>query len=133
MSKHTEKAEALRFEGYNCCQAVFAAFSDEIGIDEKTALKLTLPFGGGIVSARETCGAFIGMLMVLGMKYGFSKVDPDARAEHYKMLDMAKMKFVMRAKSDNCGKLLEIDSSREGCNKLVNIAVEIIEKIGESK
>ena len=35
-------------EGYNCAQAVIMAFSDLIGMDQKTCAKLSSSFGGGI-------------------------------------------------------------------------------------
>ena len=37
MSTHEEKAKQLFLEGYNCAQAVFCAFSDELGVDQETA------------------------------------------------------------------------------------------------
>ena len=40
MENRVDKAERLFKEGYNCGQAVFVAFSDLYGIDEKTALRM---------------------------------------------------------------------------------------------
>lgn len=34
--------------GYNCCQAVVGAFSDDIEIDFKTAMLISSSFGGGM-------------------------------------------------------------------------------------
>lgn len=56
--------------GYNCTQAVLLAFSDITGLDEKTALTISQPFGGGMGRLREVCGTFSGILMVLGSVYG---------------------------------------------------------------
>lgn len=56
--------------GYNCTQAVLLAFSDITGLDEKTALMISQPFGGGMGRLREVCGTFSGILMVLGSVYG---------------------------------------------------------------
>ena len=53
-------AEANFKEGYNCSQAVFAAFSKEVGLPRQTALQLASGFGGGIGRMREVCGAFSG-------------------------------------------------------------------------
>ena len=50
---HSEKAVALFKSGYNCAQAVFVAFSDVTGLDEKTALMLSSSFGGGMGRMRE--------------------------------------------------------------------------------
>ena len=64
-----ESAMHLHNNGFNCCQSVFAAFSDEINLDEKTALRIATGFGGGI-RVGSVCGALTGALMVLGMHNG---------------------------------------------------------------
>ena len=46
-------AEANFKEGYNCSQAVFAAFSEEVGLPRQTALQLASGFGGGIGRMRD--------------------------------------------------------------------------------
>ena len=67
---HADRAEELFRQGYNCAQAVFAAFCDVTGMDESTALKLSSPFGGGMGRMREVCGTISGMYMALGLLYG---------------------------------------------------------------
>ena len=58
--KRKEQAMAYFKEGYNCAQAVFLAFRDLTGFEEKTALRLAAPFGGGLGRQREVCGAVSG-------------------------------------------------------------------------
>lgn len=70
MTVHEQKARELFLGGYNCAQAVFAAFSDLTGLDERTALAVSSSFGGGMGRMRETCGAVSGMLMALGALRG---------------------------------------------------------------
>jgi uncharacterized protein YycO len=41
---HQERAVTLFKEGYNCSQSVFAAFSEDLGMDFETALKLSSSF-----------------------------------------------------------------------------------------
>ena len=76
---HVERAVELFVEGYNCAQAVAAAFGDLTGLDEKTAAKMASCFGGGMGRMREVCGAVSGMLMVAGILYGYD--DPKATTE----------------------------------------------------
>ena len=76
---HVERAVELFVEGYNCAQAVAAAFGDLTGLDEKTAAKMASCFGGGMGRMREVCGAVSGMLLVAGMLYGYD--DPKATRE----------------------------------------------------
>ena len=52
-----EKAKEYFLQGYACSQAVALAFSDLLGMDEETIVKITLPFGGGLGRLRLTCGA----------------------------------------------------------------------------
>ena len=81
---HAEKARELFLSGCSCSQAVFAAFADDFGMDEKTALRLASSFGGGMGGMRETCGAVSGMLMAAGMKWGYSEVgDLAIKTAHY--------------------------------------------------
>lgn len=64
--------------GYDCSQIVLRHFSTELGMDEKTALKISSAFGGGMWRG-ETCGAVTGALMVIGLKYGHSTPGDEAK------------------------------------------------------
>ena len=70
---HSITAGELFLGGCNCAQAVFLAFTDVTGMDRKVAAKLSSPFGGGMGRMREVCGAVSGMLMVLGVLYGYDE------------------------------------------------------------
>ncbi len=76
MSVKGDRAYELFKEGYNCAQAVFGAFCEELGVDFDIAVKLASGFGGGIGRMREVCGAFSGAVMAAGMIYGYN--DPKA-------------------------------------------------------
>lgn len=64
-----ERARENFLRGMNCAQSVFLAFSDLFGMDERTALKISAPFGGGMGRMREVCGALSGCLMAAGMLF----------------------------------------------------------------
>jgi len=107
MSAHSDLAKELFQKGYNCSQAVFAAFCDETGLDIETALKISSAFGGGIGRLREVCGAVTGMLMVVGMKYGYT--DPSNRSsitEHYEIVQDLAKQFEKENGSIICRELL---------------------------
>ena len=76
---HSDYAVDLFVQGYNCAQAVAAAFGDLTGLDEKTAARMASCFGGGMGRMRDVCGAVSGMLMVAGLLYGYD--DPKATKE----------------------------------------------------
>jgi len=68
-----KEAEAIFLEGFNCAQAMAAAFGPELGIERETALKLGAPFGGGIADTGGICGAVTGALLAIGLRYGSAK------------------------------------------------------------
>ena len=68
---HSEKAAELFLSSCNCAQAVVVAFSYATGLDEGMAARLSSSFGGGMGRMREFCGAVSGMLLVLGLLYGY--------------------------------------------------------------
>ena len=69
-----EKAEELFMSGCNCAQSVFAAFAEELGIDEELAKRVSCGLGGGVGRMREVCGAVTAAAMVLGARKGGDKV-----------------------------------------------------------
>lgn len=104
----TEIAKELFLSGYNCSQAVFAAFGDLTGIDKETSLKIASPFGGGIGRMREVCGAFSGMLMAFGALYGNPNAnDNEAKQKNYKTVQDFAEEFKSRCGSIICREILK--------------------------
>ena len=81
MSKQGDAAYAWFLKGYNCSQSVVAAFAPQLGLTEEMALRLSAGFGAGIGRMREVCGAFSGMVLVLGAIYG--NTDPAGKSALY--------------------------------------------------
>ena len=108
MTTHEEKALEYFRQGYNCAQAVMLAFCDVMDMDEKTALKISSSFGGGIGRMREVCGAVSGMFMVAGMLYGYVDADDrDGKNNHYKRIQELAGKFKELNGSYICRELLK--------------------------
>lgn len=63
-------------EGFTCSQAVFCAFSDDMGIDRLTALRIMDGFGMGIGGMQEVCGALAAASAIIG--YYSSDGTPDS-------------------------------------------------------
>lgn len=83
------RAKENFLNGYNCCQAVFLACTDELGLDTETRAKIASSFGGGMGGMRQVCGAVSGMLMALGLHQGYK--DPkDRRAKRRSMRSFAR-------------------------------------------
>ncbi|MEE1042543.1 MAG: C-GCAxxG-C-C family protein [Clostridia bacterium] len=108
MTFHEEKALELFRRGYNCSQAVMLAFCDVMDMDEKTALKISSSFGGGIGRMREVCGAVSGMFMVAGMLYGYTDADDSqGKNNHYKRIQQLASQFKELNGSYICRELLK--------------------------
>jgi C_GCAxxG_C_C family probable redox protein len=77
MKNHATRAVELFFEGYNCAQSVLGAFAEDgevgLGIDFKTAVRLTSGLGGGLSRQRELCGAVNGMCIAAGLLFGYDE------------------------------------------------------------
>ncbi|WP_242975830.1 C-GCAxxG-C-C family protein [Desulfosporosinus sp. FKB] len=56
--------------GFNCAQAVFSTYSNDLGLTMEMAKKIACGFGAGMGYIGETCGAVTGALMLIGLKYG---------------------------------------------------------------
>ena len=72
-----ERAVALFKSGYNCSQAVVAAFADLYGFTDEQAFKMAASFGGGIGRMRQTCGAACGLFLVAGLETGQTYIQPE--------------------------------------------------------
>ena len=106
---HSIKAEEFFIGGCNCAQAVVLAFSDLTGLDKTTSMKLASSFGGGIGRLREVCGAVSGMMMVLGLLYGYEENgEKDInKKEHYKAVQQLAADFSSRNGSIVCRDILK--------------------------
>ena len=130
MEDKIQKAVELFKSGYNCSQAVVAAFADMYGFTEEQALKMSASFGGGIGRMRETCGAACGIFMLAGLEKGtIIPEDRDGKAANYALVQELAAEFKHRMGSINCGELLEERTSqyyaKRPCVKTVEEAARI--------
>ena len=148
-NKYSKKAEELFLRGYNCSQAVFCAFADDLGIDLETALKLSSSFGGGMGRLREVCGTLSAIFMIAGLKYGYTSPDDyDAKTKHYELIQKLAAEFKNRHGSIICRELLGLKAGADSpipekrtekyyttrpCPKLAASAAEIISNYINSK
>ena len=108
MKDYAKTAHENFKKGYNCAQAVFIAFADEMGLDQVTAAKLSSSFGGGMGKMREVCGAVSGALMVLGMMKGnYDPADDKAKAAHYAKVQEFAAQFKAEHETIICRELLK--------------------------
>jgi C_GCAxxG_C_C family probable redox protein len=141
-----ERAVSLFSEGFNCAQAVLAAFGPDLGLERELALKLAGAFGGGMARMGEACGAVTGGLMALGLKFGPTRAGDEAAKEWaYGLACRFFKEFEAWNGSILCRELLGCDlSAPEGrkrakeaglhssrCPGFVRAAAEILERLLE--
>ena len=105
---HREKAAELFVTGSNCAQAVAVAFCDVTGLEPELAAKMASSFGGGMGRMREVCGAVSGMLMVLGLLYGYDDPGKEdvAKKAHYALVQKLAGQFREQNGSIICREIL---------------------------
>lgn len=97
-------------------------------------MKLATPFGGGIAAREDTCGALIGGMMVIGMKYGRENLDGNKQFTYNvarKFYDWFKGEFG----TTNCFQLNHGDyntpTHKERCCAFIRKSLEFIDKLFE--
>lgn len=124
---------------------MFTAFASEFGLPDETALKIAAPFGGGMGRMGEVCGAVTGAFMVIGLKYGGTTTDSEAKKRAYDPVREFSGQFKARHGSIRCRELLGLDiGTAEGlqqareqdlitsiCLKLARDSVEILSSLLE--
>jgi len=144
MSERIEHAASVFANGFNCSQAVFAAFAEDYDIDTEAALKVASGFGGGMRSG-EVCGAATGALMAIGAARGhYIEGDMGAKADAGARTKAFMTEFRARTGDVLCRELLGVDPStpegavqfaadpkyKEKCFGFIRAAVEILEEFG---
>lgn len=141
---HKERAEQLLHQQYHCSQAVFGAFADDLGLDLKTAFKVSTCFGGGMRQG-GVCGCITASLLVLGMALGFyDSQDRELEVYGNQKTDEFIKRFTEKMEGvTNCRDILGQDIStpqgmavirKEGlilkkCPRAINFSIEILEDI----
>lgn len=97
-------------KGYDCSQVVLAYFAEKLGLSEEVANKVSACFGGGMMQA-DTCGAYTGALMAIGLKYGHYDEETLLAQKDVMMVKSAefKAKFYETFETCNCKELLGYD------------------------
>jgi C_GCAxxG_C_C family probable redox protein len=105
-----DDAAAYFNEGFSCSQAVVSSFSEDLGLDQETARKISCGFGAGMARSGNICGAVTGAIMVIGLKYGKGTIGDDAAKEKtYALVQEFIAKFRAKNGSINCTELVGYD------------------------
>lgn len=127
-----EMAETYHKKRFNCAQSVVMAFADLYGIDEKIMARISCAFGGGIGSQRLTCGAVLGMCMLIGLEEGNEDSnDTEKKKSCYEQTQILCSKFSKEYGSMECKDIIGVVP----CNEKVKLAAKIFNEylIGKGK
>ncbi len=113
-------AVQYKHSGFNCAQAVVAAFADELGLDMETARALGAGFGVGMGTMGGTCGALCAAQMVLGLSNKGKPVMGKARSLYDQFLNRCGATICVDIKGVVTGKMLC------SCDACVANAVDIL-------
>ncbi len=98
LEARVQRAVDFFMQGYNCSQAVVAAFADMYGFDEVMAKRLAAGFGGGVGRLRMMCGAVSGFVMLVGLDCGQEDGDDrDGKSACYKVVQ----ELIAKSKEQN--------------------------------
>ena len=146
MNSKSEKAVDMFNNCFNCAQAVLGSHSIEYGLDTTVAKKIAGSFIGGIANNGEVCGAVVGALMLIGLKYGqYIEGDTDSKEKNIEMVNKYIQNFKKEYGSIICKDLLkynisieeEAKKARESgvfktlCPAFVKRSVELVEEVLE--
>ena len=120
----SDLAVQFKHSGYNCAQAVVAAFAEDLGINLETARALGAGFGAGMGTMGATCGALCGAQIVLGLHKKGQRVMGTARSLYSAFLDRCGATVCMDLKGVATGRVIC------SCDDCVANAVQILEERG---
>ena len=102
--------------GFNCAQAVFSTYAEDLGVQRIDALKISCGFGSGMGRLQNVCGALTGAFMLIGCKHGKIRLDDTEAAERtYALVLKLSEQFNALHGSVACRELLVCDlKTQEG-------------------
>ena len=109
IEKRAQRAVELFKQGFNCAQAVAAAFADVYGYSEEQMLRVSAGFGAGIGRMRMSCGAFNAMALLAGLENGsITPGDQQGKSENYKVVQQLAARFQEEHGSLICAELMKL-------------------------
>lgn len=106
---YPDKALSYFHRGYNCAQSVFTPFSNELGISEELALRLSAGFGAGVGRMRGMCGAFSGLTLIAGYCRGNLTGTPEEKEKVFALVREIAAAFTAEFGTLTCRELLKLD------------------------
>jgi C_GCAxxG_C_C family probable redox protein len=101
-----EKAVKHFLDGYNCAQSVLLTIFEHWNIRNDLVPKIATGFGGGMGRCGSVCGALVGGVMAIGVKYGTDEPSLEKRLKAYGLANELYKKFEKQHGSVLCRELI---------------------------
>ena len=102
-------------QGYDCAQCIVKAMEGKVEYDEATAMKSISSMGMGLLEG-SICGAILGALAVIGLKYGSAGPDPASKG----VIILKRAQFLMEFKKKynglTCPEIMGLDVRKDEDN-----------------
>lgn len=125
-ARAAEEAAELFHSGWNCAESVFQAIHRQV-CGGSGPVHLLTALGGGMAS-KKTCGALSGGIVALGLVYGRTQPDEQAKKAAYAQARSLHAEFRDQFHSVDCWQLTchyhAHKQQKEGCTRLVRAAAQ---------
>jgi len=108
MEEIVERAIARFREGYSCSESVLLGYTEAQNINASIVPRIATGFRGGIGRCGSVCGALVGAIMSIGLKYGRDSL------EDLNSID------VCSAKAAECYRMFKKEFGQTLCRNLIN-------------
>jgi len=144
MTIRAEEVLSLADKGYSCGQAILGTYGPLFDLDRETAYKLACSMAAGFGGQGKTCGAVTAAYLVIGLRFGNSRVDEiELRELTFELVQQFTQTFESRHDSTQCSNLLGHDIrtveglkavrqqglARKLCPAFIRSATEILEEL----
>jgi C_GCAxxG_C_C family probable redox protein len=141
-----ERASSYFLKGYNCAQSVLLTMFEHWNGRNELVPKIATGFGSGIGRCGSVCGALVGGVMALSVRFGTNEPSSEKRKKAYELACAFYKTFEKQNGSVLCRELIGYDLSdpqelekaqdakvfEEKCSVYVRKTVELLLELSES-
>lgn len=128
-----EKAAENFNKIYNCCQSVACTVCEKYGVSQEDMFRMAEGFGSGIGGLKDTCGAVMGMFLIISLANSAGDMEDPTRTklDTYAKFQEAAEIFKARRGSLYCRDLKTQDGPQPlpCCMACVEDAAQILEEL----
>ncbi len=118
-----EKAGELYEGNFHCCEAILLAVGEYLGYQNDLLLKISTPFGGGMINNGAACGSLIAAYLCMGIFKGRTS-ENESRNAACEPADRIFQKFCEKFPSPNCRDIIGYDKKDPQAVKLYGSKVK---------